>query len=66
MWKKGRDRLCALAARVPGYRLRGPGFYSRRYHIFWLLIGLERGPLGLIKITEELHERKNSGFGLEN
>jgi hypothetical protein len=26
--------LCGLVVRVPGYRSRGPGFDSRRYHIF--------------------------------
>jgi hypothetical protein len=29
------DRHCGLVVRVPGYRSRGPGFDSRRYHIFW-------------------------------
>jgi hypothetical protein len=28
------DRLCGLVVRVPGYRLRGTGFDSRRYQIF--------------------------------
>jgi hypothetical protein len=28
------DLLCGLVVRVPGYRSRGPGFYSRRYQIF--------------------------------
>jgi hypothetical protein len=28
------DRLCGLVVRVSGYRYRGPGFDSRRYHIF--------------------------------
>jgi hypothetical protein len=27
---------------------------------------LERGPLSLVRITEELLEGKSSGFGLEN
>jgi hypothetical protein len=43
--------------RVPGYRSRGPSFDSRRYQIFWLVVGLERGPLSLVKIIEELLER---------
>ena len=28
------DRLCGLVVRVSGYRYRGLGFDSRRYHIF--------------------------------
>jgi hypothetical protein len=60
------DRLCGLVVRVPGYRSRGPGFDSRRYQIFLEVVGLERGPLSLVKIIEELPETKNSGSGLEN
>jgi hypothetical protein len=55
------DRLCGLVVRVPGYRSRGPGFDSRRYHIFWEAVGLERGPLSLVRMTEELLEWKSSG-----
>jgi hypothetical protein len=29
-------------------------------------VGLERGPLGLVRIIEELLERKSSGSGHEN
>jgi hypothetical protein len=29
-------------------------------------VGLERGPLSLVSINAELHERKSSGSGLEN
>jgi hypothetical protein len=29
-------------------------------------VGLERGPLGLVRTTEELLGRKSSGSGLEN
>jgi hypothetical protein len=29
-------------------------------------VGLERGPLSLVNTTEELLERKSSGFSLEN
>jgi hypothetical protein len=52
-WKKV-DRLCGLVIRVPGYRSRGPGFDSRRYHIFLEVVGLERGPLRVVRIIEEL------------
>jgi hypothetical protein len=43
--------LTASVIRVPGYRSRGPG--------------LERGPLSLVMIIEELFQG-NSGSGLEN
>ena len=52
----GLDRLCGLVVRVSGYRYRGLGFDSRRYQIFWVAVGLERGPLSLVKSTEELLE----------
>jgi hypothetical protein len=60
------DRFCCLVIRVPGYRPRGPGFDSRCYQIFWEVVGLERGPLSLVKITEELLECKSSGSGSKN
>jgi hypothetical protein len=59
-------RLCGLVVRVPGYRSRGPGFVSRRYQIFWEVVGLERGPLSLESTIEELLGRNSSGFGIEN
>jgi hypothetical protein len=43
--------LDGLVVRVPGYRSKGPGFDSRRYQIFWEVVGLERGPLSLVSIT---------------
>ena len=52
------DRLCGLVVRVSGYRYRGPGFDPRRYQIFWLVVGLERGPLSLVRSIEELLEWK--------
>jgi hypothetical protein len=52
------DRLCALVVRVPGYRSRGPGFDSQRYQIFREVMSLDRVPLGLMRIIEELLERK--------
>jgi hypothetical protein len=52
------DGLCGLVVRVPGYRSRGSGFDSRRYQIFWEVVGLERGPPILVRIIEELLERK--------
>jgi hypothetical protein len=41
-----------------------PGFDSRRYQIFWEVVGLERGPLSHVTTIEELLERKSSGSGL--
>jgi hypothetical protein len=41
------------------------GFDSLRYHTFWEVVCLERGPLSLVSTPEELHGRKSSGSGLE-
>jgi hypothetical protein len=42
------------------------GYNSRRYHIFWEVVGLEWGPLSLASTTEELLWRESSASGLEN
>ena len=61
------DRLCGLVVRVSGYRYRGPGFDPRHYQIFWVVVGLEWGPLSLVRSIEELLEWKNvAALGLEN
>jgi hypothetical protein len=39
------------------YRSRGPGFDSGRYQIFGEVVSLERSPLSLMRIIEELLER---------
>jgi hypothetical protein len=52
------DCLCGLVVRVPGYRSSDPGFHSRRYQIFWEVVSLERDPLSLVRITEEVLEKK--------
>jgi hypothetical protein len=57
------DPLRGLVVRVPGHRSRDPGFNFRRYQIFQEVVGLERGPLILVRITEELPEWKSSGSG---
>jgi hypothetical protein len=57
------DRVCGLMVRVPGYSSRDPGFYSGRYQIFWEVVGLEQGPLSLLRITEELLQWKSSCSG---
>jgi hypothetical protein len=60
------DHLCGLVVRVPGYRSRDPGFGSRRYQIFWEVVGLECGPLSLVSTIEELLGRISRGSSLEN
>jgi hypothetical protein len=52
------DRLCGLVVRVPGCKYRGPGIDSRRYQIFCVAVGLEWGPLSLVRINENLLARK--------
>jgi hypothetical protein len=44
--------------RVPGCRPRGSGFNSLFYKIFGVAVDLEWGPLSLVRINEELLERK--------
>jgi hypothetical protein len=56
-------RLCGLVVRVSGNRSRNPESVSRRFHIFWEAAGLERGPLSLVRTTEEMLLRKSSGSG---
>jgi hypothetical protein len=47
-------------------RIQRSGFGSRHYQIFfWVVVGLERGPLSLVMIIVELFQG-NSGPGLEN
>jgi hypothetical protein len=50
------DLIYGLVFRVPGYKSRGLRFDSRRYQIFREVVGQERGPLSLVRITEELLE----------
>jgi hypothetical protein len=47
-------------------QIQRSGFDSRRYNIFWEVVGLERGPLSLVSTIEELLGRKNSGSGIES
>jgi hypothetical protein len=46
-------------------QIQRSGFDSRCYQIFWEVVGLKRGPLSLVSITEELLVRNSSGSGLE-
>jgi hypothetical protein len=57
------DRLSGLVVRVPGCRSSDPGFDIQRCWIVWVVVGLERCPLGLVSITEELLEWEISGSG---
>jgi hypothetical protein len=47
-------------------QIQRSGFDSRRYQVFWEVVGLERGPLSLVSTTEELLGIKIGGSGLEN
>jgi hypothetical protein len=47
-------------------QIQRSGFDCRRYQIFRVVVGLERGPLRLVSTIQELLERKSSGSGLEN
>jgi hypothetical protein len=60
-----KDRLCGLVVRAPSHISRGPGFDSRGYQILWEVVGLERGPLSLMRLIAELLEWKISGSGQE-
>jgi hypothetical protein len=51
------DRHCGLVVRARDYSPIGPGFDSLRYQIF-REVGLEQGPLRLMKENENLLERK--------
>jgi hypothetical protein len=51
----------SVCLQIQRLRIRFPA-----YQIFWEVGGLERGPLSLVKTTEELLEWKSSGSGLEN
>jgi hypothetical protein len=50
--------FCGPVFTVPGYRHRGSRFDSRCYQIFWVAVDLERRPISLLRINEELLERK--------
>jgi hypothetical protein len=52
------DRLCGLLVRVLGYRTGGPGPIPGTTRKKKRVVGLERGPLGLVSTTEELLDRK--------
>jgi hypothetical protein len=55
LWSRGQEFL----ATDPEH----PEFDSQRYQIIWEVVGLERGLLSPVSITEELLECKSSGSG---
>jgi hypothetical protein len=59
-------RLCCLVVRLPGCRPRGPGFYSWRCQIFWVAVGLERGPPSPCVDKWGATWKKSSGSSLQN
>jgi hypothetical protein len=48
-----KDRLRGLVV-SSWLQIHRSGFDSRRYQIFWEVVDLERGPLSLVNIIEEL------------
>jgi hypothetical protein len=62
--KHEEDHLCGLV--VPGCRPRGHGFDSWHCQIFWVAVGLERGPLSPCEDKWGATWKKSSGSGLEN
>jgi hypothetical protein len=60
------DRLSGLVVRVLGYRSGGPGSIPGTTPPPPKVVDLERGPLSLVSIIEELLERESSGSCLEN
>jgi hypothetical protein len=53
LWSSGQS----LWLQIQRTRVRFPT------QIFWEVVGLERGPLSLVRTIEELHEWKSSGSG---
>jgi hypothetical protein len=58
--------LCGLVVKSSWLQLQRSRFDSRRYEIFWEVVGLERGLLSLVSTIEELLDRKSSVSGLES
>jgi hypothetical protein len=50
----------------PWLQIQRSGFDSQRYQVSWELVSLERSPISIGSITEELLERKSSSPGLES
>jgi hypothetical protein len=57
---------CSSSGQSSWLQIQRSRFDSRRYKIFWEVVGMERGPLSLVSTIEELLGRNNSGSGLED
>jgi hypothetical protein len=75
LWGTNRIYVCYVEESKPPLWSSGHSFWlriqrsefdSRRYQIFWEVVGLEHGPLSLVSTTEELLGRKSSGSCLES
>jgi hypothetical protein len=78
-WLQNRDALCFLwgtnwiyicyveesRQKSSWLQIQRSVFDSRLYHIFWEVVGLERGQLSLVSTIKELLWRKSNGSGLE-
>jgi hypothetical protein len=60
LWSSGQNSWLQIQ------RAQRSGLDSRRYQIFWEVVGLEQGPLSLMSTNEGLLERTSRGSGLEN
>jgi hypothetical protein len=58
-------RLCSSGQSF-WLQIHRSGFDSRRYQIFWEVVGLERGPLSVVSTTEELLDNERGYCGLES
>jgi hypothetical protein len=58
--------FCGLVVRVSGCRHTGHEFYSQGYQILSVAVDLERDPLSVVRINEEIFERKSGDSSLEN
>jgi hypothetical protein len=75
LWGTNRIYICYVeASRPPMWssgqsswmQIKRSGFDSRRYQVFWEVVGLERCPLSFVSTIEELLGRKSSGSVLES
>jgi hypothetical protein len=65
-WKWSKTTPLCSSGQSSWLQIQKSWFDSRRYQIFWEVVGLERGPLSLVSTIEELHGRNDSGSCLEN